>query len=128
MFKTYWEHFSGKKLYENLFSPIDHIKTFCKHFFHKHFVSLRYAFIRGNSFCPLQIFLNETLYVKQLYIYIEWNLTLIIVWFYKNDYLFFFWHRKCCVKSVRIRSYFGPYFHAFGLNTESISPYSVRMR
>ena len=40
-----------------------------------------------------------------------------------------------CVKSVRIQSYSGPYFLAFGLNTErykesqrSISPYSVRMR
>ena len=39
-----------------------------------------------------------------------------------------------CVKSVRIRSYSGPYFPGFGLNTErykvsqrSISPYSVRM-
>ena len=35
-----------------------------------------------------------------------------------------------CVKSVRIRSFSGPYFPAFGLNTErkSISPYSVGMR
>ena len=34
------------------------------------------------------------------------------------------------VKSVRIRSYSGPHFPAFRLNTErySISPYSVRMR
>ena len=32
---------------------------------------------------------------------------------------------KYCVKSVRIRSFSGPYFPAFGLN---ISPYSVRMR
>ena len=39
-----------------------------------------------------------------------------------------------CVKSVRIRSYSGPYFPTFGLNTErygvslrSISPYSVQM-
>ena len=30
-----------------------------------------------------------------------------------------------CVKSVRIRSYSGPYFLAFGLNAEI---YSVRMR
>ena len=30
-----------------------------------------------------------------------------------------------CVKCVRIRSYSGPHFPAFGLN---ISPYSVRMR
>ena len=40
---------------------------------------------------------------------------------------------KYCVKSVRIRSFSGPYFPAFGLNTERysvlcISPYSVRMR
>ena len=27
-----------------------------------------------------------------------------------------------CVKSVRIRSYSGPYFPAFGLNTETFSP------
>ena len=27
-----------------------------------------------------------------------------------------------CVKSVRIRSYSGPYFPAFGLNTEYLSP------
>ena len=38
-----------------------------------------------------------------------------------------------CVKSVRILSYSGPHFPAFGLNTERysvlrISPYSVRMR
>ena len=33
-----------------------------------------------------------------------------------------------CVKSVRIGSYSGPYFPAFGLNTERYSPYSVRMR
>ena len=35
-----------------------------------------------------------------------------------------------CVKNVRIRSYSGPYFPAFGMNTERycISPYSVRMR
>ena len=32
-----------------------------------------------------------------------------------------------CEKSVRIRSYSGPYFPAFGLNTERYS-YSVRMR
>ena len=32
------------------------------------------------------------------------------------------------VKSVRIRSYSGPYFHAFGLRIPHISPYSVRMR
>ena len=35
-----------------------------------------------------------------------------------------------CVKNVRIRSYSGPYFPAFGLNTErygDISPYSVQM-
>ena len=31
-----------------------------------------------------------------------------------------------CVKSVRIRSYFGPHFTVFGLNRES--PYSVRIR
>ena len=30
-----------------------------------------------------------------------------------------------CVKSVRIRSFFGPYFHAFGLNTEK---YGVSLR
>ena len=37
---------------------------------------------------------------------------------------------KHCVKSIRIRSYSGPYFPEFGLNTErySISPYSVWMR
>ena len=37
---------------------------------------------------------------------------------------------KChCVKSARIRSYCGPHFPAFGLNTGkySASPYSVRM-
>ena len=33
-----------------------------------------------------------------------------------------------CMRSVRIRSFSGPYFAAFGLNTESISPYSVGMR
>ena len=34
-----------------------------------------------------------------------------------------------CIKSVRIRSYSGPYFPAFGLNSDirSISPYSGRM-
>ena len=34
-----------------------------------------------------------------------------------------------CVKIVRIRSYCGPHFPAFGLNTErySVSPYSARM-
>ena len=36
-----------------------------------------------------------------------------------------------CVKSVRIRRFFGPYFPEFELNTESLLckyPYSVRMR
>ena len=33
-----------------------------------------------------------------------------------------------CAKSVRVRSYSGMYFQAFGMNIESISPYSVRMR
>ena len=33
-----------------------------------------------------------------------------------------------CVKSVQIRNFSGPYFPAFGLNTERFSPYSVRMR
>ena len=35
-----------------------------------------------------------------------------------------------CVKSVRIRSYSGPRFPEFGLNTErySVSLYSIRMR
>ena len=32
------------------------------------------------------------------------------------------------VKSVRIRNYYSLYFPAFGLNAESISPYSIRMR
>ena len=31
------------------------------------------------------------------------------------------------MKSVRIRSYFGPHFPVFGLN-RGISPYSVRMK
>ena len=36
-----------------------------------------------------------------------------------------------CVKSVHIRSFSGPYFLAFGLNTESLhskAPYSVRIQ
>ena len=33
-----------------------------------------------------------------------------------------------CVKSVHIRSFSGPQFPAFGLNTERHSPYSVQMR
>ena len=33
--------------------------------------------------------------------------------------------RVHCVKSVRVRSFSGPYFLTFGLNTET---YSVRMR
>ena len=32
-----------------------------------------------------------------------------------------------CVESVRIQSFSGSYFRAFGLNTESICRYSVRM-
>ena len=32
------------------------------------------------------------------------------------------------MKSVRIQSYYGPHFPAFGLDTEYICPYSVRMR
>ena len=38
--------------------------------------------------------------------------------------------KRHCVKGVRLRSYSGPHFPAFGLNMErySISPYSVRMR
>ena len=36
-------------------------------------------------------------------------------------------HQIHCVQSVRIRSYSGPYFSAFGQNTERY-PYSVRMR
>ena len=35
---------------------------------------------------------------------------------------------RYCGKSVRIQSYSGPYFSAFGLNTERYSPHSVRMR
>ena len=31
------------------------------------------------------------------------------------------------MKSVRIQSFFGPHFPAFGLNTD-ISPYSIQMR
>ena len=34
-------------------------------------------------------------------------------------------HKEHCVKSVRIRSYSGPHFPAFGLNTER---YSVSLR
>ena len=37
-----------------------------------------------------------------------------------SDYL-----RQCCVKSVHIRSYYGPYFPEFGLNTER---YGVSLR
>ena len=33
-----------------------------------------------------------------------------------------------CVKSVHTRSFSSPYFPVFGMNTESISQYSVRMR
>ena len=33
-----------------------------------------------------------------------------------------------CVNCVRIRSYSGPHFPAFGLNTERFCPYSVRMQ
>ena len=44
----------------------------------------------------------------------------------------FFIAKKHCVKCVRIRSYFGPPFPAFGLNTErygvSLPPYAVQMR
>ena len=36
-------------------------------------------------------------------------------------------HAFHCLKSVRIRTYSGPHFPAFGLNFR-ISPYSVRMR
>ena len=42
-----------------------------------------------------------------------------------------FAYKKHCVKSVRIRSFSGPHFPAFGLNKEEIlriSPYSVRIR
>ena len=42
--------------------------------------------------------------------------------------LFQFSNPHHCVKSVRIRSSPGLHFSAFGLNTENISPYSVRMR
>ena len=34
-----------------------------------------------------------------------------------------FWYVYHCLKSVRIRSYFGPYFPAFGLNTERYGVY-----
>ena len=43
-----------------------------------------------------------------------------IVTSYENLNNFWEWH---CVKSVRIWSYSGPYFPAFGLNTLSISTY-----
>ena len=35
------------------------------------------------------------------------------------------WRCSSCMKSVRIRSYYGPYFPAFGLNTKR---YSVSLR
>ena len=35
-----------------------------KKFSHKYFISLRYVLIRENSFCPPQVFLSETLYLK----------------------------------------------------------------
>ena len=39
-------------------------------------------------------------------------------------------HNLHCMKNLRIWSFFGPYFPAFGLNTERncISLYSVRIR
>ena len=58
----------------------------------------------------------ETYYVRM---YRNWDRTIM---------------RLChCVKNIRIRSYSGPYFPPFGLNTERereirISPYSVQMR
>ena len=40
-------------------------------------------------------------------------------------YLFIFFDKRRCVKSVRIRSYSDPYFHTFGLNANR---YSVSLR
>ena len=43
----------------------------------------------------------------------------------------FCWDWICnylCVKSVHIRSFSGPHFSAFELNTERYYPYSIRMR
>ena len=39
---------------------------------------------------------------------------------YIFDGAYFYWDRNC-VKSVRISSYYGPHFPAFGLNTEEYS-------
>ena len=43
------------------------------------------------------------------------------------NYLFTKYRHIHCVKSVRSRSFSGPYFPAFGLNSE-IYPYSVRVQ
>ena len=54
------------------------------------------------------------------------HLELAEVYLLKNEEGCIRSHRHC-VKSVRIRSFSGTYFPAFGLNKET-SPYSVRMR
>ena len=68
-------------------------------------------------------------YIKS--ISIGFSYYLVIVFIYANfNHCNLHLQKPHCEKSVRIWSYSGPHFVAFGLNTEkySISPYSVRMR
>ena len=57
-------------------------------------------------------------------------------WFYKHwtemiQYFYFYYTKRFnfhCVKSVRIRSFSGPYFPAFGVNTERIQSEYAKKR
>ena len=64
---------------------------------------------------------------RNFHLHSQWNKLKIQIYF--NETWSKVLYDKHCVRSVRIQNYSGPYFPAFGLNTEirSMSPYSVRM-
>ena len=65
------------------------------------------------------ILLNGFFYLKELAL-----LSMLLCWYTKHNY-----SDPPCVKNIRIGSYSGPHFPAFGLNIWlRISPYSVWMR
>ena len=99
------------------------------------FLSFQLSYINTLQPSSLGITINEETRVKDSFKHLSWNFisnfSYIIVLVVNTLFIkVLYYINKHCVKSVRIRSFSGPYFPAFGLNGEilRISPCSAQMR
>ena len=99
------------------FIEIPHTNSLPKHFYVLH--SYNFKILFQKSFVS-----QSSRFIKQFSL-IEPLKALQVSFFFKYFFIFAEWRNFHCVKSVLIRSYSGPYFPAFGLNTER---YGVSLR